>query len=392
MRAWCYLTVALAQSVGATIQAPDCGVLEDIRAEFELPGLAAFRTRNGETQKEVAGVRKVGNLTKIESEDKFHLGSFTKAMTATLIGMLVDENRMDWDMSLADALPDFTIGEGHRNTTIGMVATHHSGISAEYGEAFLERLYGLTPVEGRNLVIERFLSEDPLATPGVYYYDNTNYIVLGRVLETFAGDEAETWEELITTRLFEPLGMDCGFGTPPQSSETSIDNPWGHTVMRGDGPRIPSGGPLLMRDYPPAFHSTGMVHCDMESYTAFAQLHIDGFNGLPTPLNIHPETFQKLHTPYPSNASYTYGGWVYKEESESPWANGPTLVYTGSNLANYATVILAPNLGEADFQKPGEALAVFTNVGNALMSGENVPADVAVSAALQSMINGTLLP
>lgn len=391
MRGWWFLAAALAQSVGASFQSQDSGALESIRADYRLPGLAAFRTRDDDIQKEVVGVRKSDDPTKVERGDKFHLGSLSKAMTATLIGMLVDEGLMDWDTTLADALPDFTLGEGHRNITIGMVATHHSGISASYGEAFLERLYGLTPVEGRNLVIRRFLSKEPLATPGQYYYDNTNYIVLGRVLETFANNEVETWEDMITTRLFQPLDMQCGFGTL-ESSTTSVDNPWGHAITRGDGPITPVDGPLVKRDNPPALNSAGMVRCDMESYAAFTQLHIDGYNGLPTPLNISSETFQKLHTPYPSAANFTYGAWVYNDGSQSPWSNGPTLEFTGTNLVNYASVILAPNLKGEDSETPGEALAVFTNIGNAATSGEDVPAGEAVNNALISMINGTLFP
>lgn len=392
MRGWWFFAVALAQSAVASFQSQDSGALENIRADYGLPGLAAFRTRGDDTQKGVVGVRKSGCSTKIESGDEFHLGSLTKAMTATLIGMLVDEGLMDWDMSLPNALPDFTLAEGHRNTTIGMVATHHSGISGSFGEAFFERLYGLTPVEGRNLVVRRFLSKEPFATPGQYYYDNTNYIVLGSVLETFTNKEAKTWEDIITTRLFQPLDMQCGFGTPPESSTTSVDNPWGHEITRGGGPITPVGGPLLKRDSPPAFNSAGTVHCDMESHTAFTQVHIDGYNGLPTPLNISSETFQKLHTPYPSAANFTYGAWIYDDGSLSPWSNGASLSFTGTNLVNFASDILAPNLGGENSETVGEALAVFTIIGNALASGKNVPASEAVNIALISMINGTLFP
>lgn len=395
MRGWWFLAIALAQTVGAAFQSQDAGALEEIRSEFKLPGLGAIRTRQTETQKEVVGVRKLGDPTKIQYSDKFHLSSLSTTMTATVIGILVDEGLLDWDTPLSEALPDFAeiLAPGHRNTTIAMVATHLSGIAGWFGEGFLERIYGLTAVEGRNLIITRFLGQEPLATPGQYYYDTTNYIVLARILETFANEDAETWEDIITSRLFSPLNMECGFGIPPESSNSSVDNPWGHHITHSDGPATPIGGPLLKRDNPPAFHPASIIHCDMVSFAAYTQLHVDGFNGLPTSLNISDATFQKLHTrPYPSSSNTTNGGWVYQDGSQSPWSNGPTLEYTGTNFMHFATVILAPKLGGEEGQSQGEALAAFTNIGDAAESGEDKPGGEAMDAVLSSIINGTLFP
>jgi hypothetical protein len=44
----------------------------------------------------VAGVRKRGTAERITLDDRFHLGSCTKAMTATLVAMLVEEGKVNW--------------------------------------------------------------------------------------------------------------------------------------------------------------------------------------------------------------------------------------------------------------------------------------------------------
>ena len=53
----------------------------------------------------VAGVRKRGTAERITLNDRFHLGSCTKAMTVTLVAMLVEEGKLNWTTTLAKFLP-----------------------------------------------------------------------------------------------------------------------------------------------------------------------------------------------------------------------------------------------------------------------------------------------
>lgn len=50
----------------------------------------------------IAGVRKRGSAERITLDDRFHLGSCTKAMTATLVAMLVEEGRLNWTTTLGE--------------------------------------------------------------------------------------------------------------------------------------------------------------------------------------------------------------------------------------------------------------------------------------------------
>ncbi|PGH07934.1 hypothetical protein AJ79_06142 [Helicocarpus griseus UAMH5409] len=382
-------------AIGSFIQAQDTQILEAIREKYNLPGLAAARYRDSGLIKSAVGLRKVDDPTKLKATDTFHLGSNTKAMTGTLIGILVDQGCLDWNLTLPKALPELApiLSEGHRETTIEMLGAHRTGIQDDTSQdkEFLERLYdpSLSPTEGRRLWLSRLLSKDPVGVPSEYFYDNANYLILGHIIEKYTG-HGSSWEEIIAEQLFKPLDMKCGFGSPPESSITSVDNPWGHLVNSPSDVPTPVGGPLIRRDNPPTLGPAGTVHCDIESYTKFLQLHLDGFNGRPTPLKISSETFKKLHTPYPSSPSdnqpYTYGGWGYLDGSTSPWSNGPVLSHAGSNVLNYAEVILAPRLGDK-----GEALMAFMNVGNAVQGG-TLPAGNATIDLFRSMLNGSLFP
>ncbi|KAK2734704.1 hypothetical protein FQN57_001474 [Myotisia sp. PD_48] len=374
----------------------DKWALEKIRNEHKVPGLAAAIIRDKGTQKAVVGYRKLGDRTRVRITDKFHIGSNTKAMTGTLIALLIDQGHFNWTSTLPEVLPDEFqyMVEDYRNTTVGMLGSHHSGISEDLrlDTELVEKLYdpSLTPREGRKMIMERILKKPLSGTPGQYVYDNINYILLGTIIENFMSGN-RSWEEIAEQELFRPLGMGCGFGPPPESTLTSIDNPWGHLVQNLTVPPTPVGGesvPMIRRDNPPALGPAGTVHCDIKSHSKFIKMHLDAYKGKPIPLKISQETFKYLHTPYPSTGptKYTYGGWVYLDGSTTPWSKGPLILHDGSNIVFYALSGLAPKLGNG-----GIGFISLTNIGNSVKDGTK-PADEAAFAAVEAMAEGRIFP
>src|SRR5580704_5150349 len=77
-----------------------------------------------------AGVRKRGTAERITLDDRFHLGSCTKAMTATLVAMLVEEGRLNWTTTLGELFAD-TVKPMHpawEKVTLRQVLAHRSGL------------------------------------------------------------------------------------------------------------------------------------------------------------------------------------------------------------------------------------------------------------------------
>jgi len=75
--------------------------LTPFRRDNNLPALAGAMMRNGVVRASGAvGVRKAGDATPVTMLDKFHLGSCTKAMTATLAAMLVERQQIHWNSAL----------------------------------------------------------------------------------------------------------------------------------------------------------------------------------------------------------------------------------------------------------------------------------------------------
>ena len=280
------------------------------------------------------GVRKVGDPTSIKSTDEFHLGSCTKAMTATLIGMLVDEGKLRWNSTLSELFPEIKMDDGYKTVTIEMIGAHRAGFPANVTDSALwNSLWSKDSLTGRKLVLASVLASAPTTAPGTQYvYSNVGYMVLGSVVDRMSGTD---WESFIQKRLFDPLGMSsCGFGPAGDPNASPPDEPWGH---KQNGSELIPVPPDLNGDNPPAMNSAARVHCSLKDWGKFLQMHADGFNGKPG-LLVTPASFLKLHTAYPGQ-DYTYGGWILTQRA---WAGGPVLTHEGSNTFNVADVWIAP--------------------------------------------------
>ena len=148
------------------------------------------------------GVADVGKKTPVTPETPFFIGSATKAFTATLVGMLVDEGRMQWDDPVDKHLPEFRLAvqskEPNDRATLRDVLSHRTGFTRM---AFLEVNRGLSPDE----ILRRASSAEPLAPfRQRFLYNNVHYLAAGSAAGAAAGT---TWRALMKERILAPLGM-----------------------------------------------------------------------------------------------------------------------------------------------------------------------------------------
>src|SRR5206468_1836196 len=176
-----------------------------------------------------AGVRKRGTGQRITFDDRFHLGSCTKAMTATLVAMLVEEGKLNWTTTLGELFAD-TVKPMHpawEKVTLRQVLAHRAGLRFEpdgLAQVFKELVRPLrarlgTLPQQRLEIARQALSRPPGIAPDTkYWYSNVGYVLAGAVLEQLTG---RAWEELMRERLFQPLGISSGgFGSPPKTFGT----------------------------------------------------------------------------------------------------------------------------------------------------------------------------
>ena len=306
-----------------------------------------------------AGVRKRGTAERITLDDRFHLGSCTKAMTATLVAMLVEEGKLNWTTTLGELFAD-TVKPMHpawEKVTLRQVLAHRSGLPFDPdGLLRVLNLY-LAPYaslrsrpesmrsseetlpQQRLEIARQALSRPPKIPPGAkYWYSNEGYILAGAVLEHLTG---RAWEDLMRERLFQPLGISTGgFGPPGTAGKT--DQPWGHSSFVGK----PIDPGSLAAQFPLYYGPAGMAHMTITDWAKFIGLHLRG-----DPANPHCQaallkldTFAELHAVAPATTSK---GWVMR---------GTTFLCTGdaAPAVTYCAGWFISPAGWAKGTRPGD--------------------------------------
>jgi CubicO group peptidase (beta-lactamase class C family) len=302
-------------------------LLRPLHEEQGLPAVAAAAMKQGAVVAAGAvGARKLGDPAAVTVADKFHIGSCTKAMTATLAAVLVEQGKLRWSDTLAGAFPERAakMQAAYRGVTLELLLNHRSGAPAN-GTNF-GRPSG-TVTEQRLAYMDSVLEHVPATEPGsAYAYSNAGYIIAGAMLERITG---QPWERLMQERIFRPLGMaSAGFG--PAAKPEAADQPWGH-VFKG-GKFEPRYG-----DNPAALGPAGTVHCAVLDYLKFAGLHAS--RGARPARFLTAASLGKLHQPAPQQ-DYAFG-WVVVTRD---WAGGPALTHNGSNTMNFFVVWVAPRI------------------------------------------------
>ncbi len=266
--------------------------LEPIRAKQNVPALGAAAIRAGEVVAlGVTGVRRAGGEEKVTDDDLWHLGSCTKAMTATLIARLVERGDMDWDTTFAEAFPELKDGmdAAWHTVTVEQLLQNRAGAPHDLSaDGLWGRLWSHTgtPMEARRELLLGVTARPPEYEPGSKnVYSNAGFAMAGHMAETIT---RVPWEALMQREVFVPLGMSsAGFGAP--GSAEAVDQPRGH---QGAKPVEPGPG----SDNPVAIGPAGIVHASLGDWSKFVAVHLKGARGEETGY-LKPETFAKLHAP-----------------------------------------------------------------------------------------------
>ena len=308
------------------------GFLKLIARKHGVPAIAgAIVTSKGFESVGVAGVRKRGTDIPVILSDKWHLGSDTKAMTAVLVGRLVEQGRLKWDTTVARVFPDIAseLDPVVKEVTVRHLLSHRAGLPANLSWGNISQRG--TVQEQRLRAVEQAFSKPPEHRPGSeYLYSNLGYVVVGAIVGKVV---EESWEQLIQDEVFGPLKMkSVGFGGAGTLGK--IDQPWAHT---SDGKPVIANGPFM--DNPPVLGPAGRVHCSIQDWAKFVADYLRGTRGKPALLK--PGTYKILNTP-PFGGDYSLG-WIVVERE---WGGGNVLHHAGDNTMNKANLWIAP---ERDF-------------------------------------------
>jgi CubicO group peptidase (beta-lactamase class C family) len=178
--------------------------VESVRKQFEVPGISIAVVKDGKVLLAKGyGVRKLGAPEKVDSKTLFGIASNTKAFTATAIGLLVEEGKLEWDAPVVKYLPWFQLSDPYvtRELTIRDLLVHRSGLGLGAGD-----LLWWPPSTYNRKEIAHRLRYIPLVTSfrSAYAYDNVLYLIAGEVIEAVSG---QTWEDFVAQRILAGVGM-----------------------------------------------------------------------------------------------------------------------------------------------------------------------------------------
>jgi D-alanyl-D-alanine carboxypeptidase len=214
------------------------------------PGAVALVRTGQRTWQGASGLGDLRARRPARPSDRFRIGSVTKSFVATVVLQLVGEGRLRLDDSVKQWLPGAV--PGGQRITIRQLLNHTSGLY-NYTDDLLAPLRAKPTLEDYQRLQTRSYTPQALVTmatrhrpvfpPGTgFSYSNTNYILLGLLVERITGDPLAAQ---LQQRILQPLGLG---DTELPVTQRRIRGPHIHGYAPLDRAWIPSDGPAGLVD------------------------------------------------------------------------------------------------------------------------------------------------
>jgi len=327
-------------------------LIDEQRARSVLPAVGVGLTSGSDIALRVErGVRQWKEDAPITSADRWCLGSISKPLTGLLAARLIDQNKLSWNTRIGDVFPNL-IGwlkddrelfpgvsvpresrrwaDHYARVTVADLMTHASGLpgapSVDQEEALglLDVPAGSTPskhlIAKRRMYARLAMLDEPFSDPGATKKEGLRShrytggcVIVTSMMEKRTG---QTWEQLMKTHIFEPLGIKR-YSFNRLSATSKLDGPRFHGF---DGNGVLRTAAHLNTSQIAYTHAPAGAVC--LSLRAFGRLiaevatNAGGF--------LSPETWREYTSLCPPGLSvpFTVGGWSTNEARSTISHNG----------------------------------------------------------------------
>ncbi len=233
-------------------------IVDKTADDLLIPGsLVMLRTPQGEFVA-ASGTTKLGEKSLPAADTHFRIASITKTMTSAATLLLAQEGKLSLDDPVTKYVPGVPDGD---NISIAQLLEMRSGLYSFTDSPALTTSLDNDPTrvwKPQQLLDIAFAQPPNFAPDADYEYSNTNYVLLGLIVEKLNGKPIAT---VFEERFFKPLGMkDTLF---PAATDNAIPEPFSHgylyggssTMMYGTPPYTPAmaaearAGKLQPKDY-----------------------------------------------------------------------------------------------------------------------------------------------
>jgi CubicO group peptidase (beta-lactamase class C family) len=175
--------------------------------EWHIPGIAVGIIKNNRlVYSQGYGYRDINRKLKVEPDTRFLIASCSKSFTATAIGILVDEKKLDWDKPVKQYLPSFATFDPMitQRMTPRDLLSHRSGLP-RHDNLWLNNPISKLELAKRLKYIEPTATADsPYDFRNKYQYNNNMFIIAGLLIEHLTG---KSFEQFVQERIFDKVGM-----------------------------------------------------------------------------------------------------------------------------------------------------------------------------------------
>ncbi|KAB7733255.1 serine hydrolase [Rudanella paleaurantiibacter] len=273
--------------------------------------------------------------------DRFHIGSNTKAMTAFIIAKYVEKGKLNWSTKFFDLFPEWKAKSkpDYENITLQDLLSHKAGIQPFQGEGDpqIPEFKG-TNQEKRKQFGQFVLTLEPikLDAQNPFIYSNAGYTLATLMVEKVT---TKSWEQLVEKVFNKDLKLNVKLSWPENQKRKDT---WGHSFDQGKLTPVPSTFDYHLDYTEPA----GDINIKLKDYIKFIQLNLKGLEGQDNYLN--SETYKFIHT---GVENYSIG-WF------NLYDNGEELsVHSGTGAFTYFTIVHIDRLKHI-------AYIIFTNSFN----------------------------
>lgn len=315
---------------------------DSIRKAYNIPEIS-YAVVNSITTLEIAALGKhsIDLPDTATLNDRFHIGSNTKAMTAFIIAKYVEKRKLKWTTKFFDVFPEWIdkSNPAYVNITLQDLLSHKAGIQPFQGEGDpqIPAFKGTNP-EKRKQFGRFVLTLEPVKPDeqNPFIYSNAGYTLATLMLEKVAN---KSWEQMIEKVFNKDLKLHVKFSWPENQKQKET---WGHSSENNILKPIPSTFDYHLDYTEPA----GDLNIKLKDYIKFIQLNLKGLNGQDNYLK--SETYKFIHK---GVKKYSLGWFNIYE-------NGKELsVHSGTGAFTYFTIVHIDRLLT-------KAYIIFTNSFN----------------------------
>ena len=322
--AWIVLAAWAVTARGAEAPASQDDILAKLEAyaktaqqQWNVPGFAIAVVKDDQVvYAKGFGVKRVGGTDPVDPDTVFQIGSTSKAFTAALVAMQVDDGKFAWTDRVIDHLPSFEMHDPWvtREFQVADLMAQHSGMPAYAGDGMAILGYPADYIVSKIKLIEpvtSFRSE--------FAYVNNLFLVAADLARATSG---QPWASALDARLFRPLGMRSS-SSGQDAFEAVANAAAPHKLVDGKVTAFAADAPQLAwaYTYGPAGGINSTVR-DMAQWLrlllgggTFAGKRIVGADNLRAVMSPHtvirsPSSGPLAHTPFVRFQNFYCNGWI----------------------------------------------------------------------------------